>query len=298
MTWSLSNTVTYSSGADSHAALVYLFDTALSGLSQWTVSAHPDASSYKRKAKRTSTTLFGGGSYEEHFWINWSSETAPTTMSWYEDATYTSSPGDLCTDTTNVSSSSLTSGGIDSLDWKFWTSDQNSKALLVTRGKSIVFWEPGFSAAALMEDPDWTGASDSRRTQIFPGLRSLYTYMTGWPSTNSNTTTAEYCWFPSLGNYGGTGYWDGERIDLNVPFMATATTNAVPSQGAGFLFAGLGNDVGCYRPATTSNAYIQMSNTGNQGQLMLANSNYYLLSYDSVSYAQMAFNFGTSEPTF
>ena len=100
MTWSLSHTIAYSTNADNHSAMVYLYDTALAALSTWTVSAHPDASAFKRSGTRTTTTLLGGTSYSEYFWFNWLS-TSPTIMYINEDATYTTTPGDLGTDTTN-----------------------------------------------------------------------------------------------------------------------------------------------------------------------------------------------------
>ena len=298
MTWSLSNTVTYSSGADSHTALEYLFDTALSGLSNWTVSAHPSASSTKRVAKRTTTTLYGGGAYSEHFWVDWASSSNPTSLTVYEDATYTTSPGDLATDTTNQKASSLTLGGVDSLAWKFWTSDQNANALLVTRGKAIIFWEPGYSVANLMEDPSWDGSSDSRRGQIFPGLRDSLLWMTGWPDTNSPTTGSEYSWTHGAGSQVGSGFWDGERIDLNVPFIATGTSSSSPTTAGRFLFPGTGNDVGVYRPASPTSSGMFWCNPSSVGNLMLANSNYYLTSYDDTAKIQMVFLFGTSEPNF
>lgn len=296
MTWSLSHTIAYSSDADSHTAMGYLFDTALPALSQITVSAHPDASSTKRSVKRTTTSLFTNASYEEYFWVNWSS-TSPTSINWYEDATYTTTPGDTGTDATNLVSSSMTLN-LTNQSWKFWTSDQNANALLVTRGKTLMLWEPGWSVAALMEDPSWTGASDSLRTQIFPGLNSSFLYSTGWPSTSSATTSSEYTLVPSLAVNSGT-YWDGPRIDMNCPWMFTSSTGGAPGTLAQFAFPGVGNDVGMYRPAVSNTSERLLRNTSNDGELFLVNGRYYLNSAGAgTSGVSVMFDFGTSEPDF
>ena len=70
-----------------------------------------------------------------HWWISWNpSSTTPSTFTnMYEDATYTTVPGDKGTDTTNqiqliFHSTSLTWG---QLDWKFWTSDVDDSTWMV-----------------------------------------------------------------------------------------------------------------------------------------------------------------------
>lgn len=297
MTWSLSHTISYVDNGSNHTALGYLFDTALPALSTWTTGAHPDASSYKRVMTRTTTTLYGGGAYSEYFWANWSS-TSPTTLSMYEDATYTSSPGDLATDTTNQYSGNLTSG-LNTESWKFWTSDENSNALLVTRGKSIMFWEPGYTGAALMEDSTWDGSSDSKRTQIFPGLRSGYLQGTGRPQTTSATTTSEFSWVTLVSSQSGTGYVE-DRIDMNVPFGWTGSTTSLSTgAGTGLLFYGVGDDVGWYRSNTSASSERYWQSSSYQGNLWLVGSRYYLSPwYQGTAYNQMMFDFGTSEPDF
>lgn len=296
MTWSLSNTIAYSSDADSHSAMVYLFDTALNGLAQMTVTAHPSASSTKRSVKRTSTSMFTGANYDEYFWVDWST-TSPTSVSWSEDATYSVTPGDTGTDSTNTIASSMTTN-LTNESWKFWTSDQNTKALLVTRGKTLMLWEPGWSAATLMEDPSWTGATDSLRTQIFPGLNASFLYSTGWPSTASATTSSEYSIVPSLSVNSGT-YWDGPRVDMNCPFTFTASTGGAPAAGSQFAFPGVGNDVGFYRPATSVTSERLLRNTATDGLLFLIDGRYYLSSSGSgTSNPSYMFDMGTIEPDF
>ena len=301
MTWSLTHTITQSapSSADMHTAFVYLFDTALSALPHYTVSAHPSASTPKRSFTRTTPNLLNNSvDFTEYFWCDWVNTSAPSSLSVYEDATYTTTPGDLGTDVTNLVSSN-TSSGFTSESVKFWSSDQNAKALLVTRGKSILFWEPGFSGAYFHDDSAWDGSTDGLRTVIFPGLRSTYLYEANRPSNNSGGSSQEYTWRPGLSLTAGSGFRDSARIDMNCPFIRTGNTNGSATTGAGLLASGVGNDVGFYRPlsAAQSDAVFQSSSV--QGSLWLVDGRYYLAPYNQgTSYAQMLFDFGTSEPDF
>ena len=301
MTWSLQHSIPATTNSDNHTALVYLFDVMLASLTQWTVAAHPDASAHKRKGTRTSTNLLDGTTYSEYFWWNWGS-TSPTTLNSYEDATYTTTPGDLCTDTTNTRASNLnTPGAIASSSWKFWTSDVNSKAFLATRGKTIMFWEPGWTAATFYDDT-WDGSVDSRRTQIFPLTNDVAGYYTGFPGPSSATTTTENVMYPAIGVSTNPYYIEASRIDMNVPWMFDGSTNAAPAASSAMqtiAFGGLGNDVGVYRPANAISAARVWRNTSNDGELFLVDGRYYLaVAGDGLNYFTNVFDMGTSEPDF
>ena len=296
MTWTLSNTVTYSSGADIHTAMVYLFDTALSGLANWTVSAHPDASSFKRSIKRTTANLYGGSNVDNYFWVNWSSATSPSSLVVYEDATYTTTPGDLGTDTTNSDTANLTAG-MASESIKFWTSSVNSNALLVTRGKSVLFWEPGFSAATYRVDTAWDGSSDTGTTHYFPYLRS--SMMTTNGEVGTPTSSSEYHVVPGLPKDDIAQTFPGlnASITTNFPWVHTMNTLSSTASGAGIAFYGLGEDVAAYRSITLASGDWSMGDTSSQGALWLADSVYWLNPQGgSEGLNQIMFHLGASEP--
>lgn len=60
MTWTNTHTIPWVNNATVHDALVYFFDTYLGGKSMFTVSAHPDASAFKRSYEVTYNNAFTG----------------------------------------------------------------------------------------------------------------------------------------------------------------------------------------------------------------------------------------------
>lgn len=300
MTWTVTHTLPGSTGAENHAALVYLFDTFLPTRAGSATGAHPDASVFKRKFSRTTTNMIGGGSYVEYFWVNWGSSTAPTTLNMYRDGTYTSTPGDLCTDVTNLIASTLPTGVNGS--WRFWTSDQNPRAALMTKGKSVVYWEPGFETLASYDRGGWTGTTATcLRSFTFPFASLLSGWRVGPPHVNTGTSTSEYYWGPALGvTTASTGYYGTtDRIEMNVPFMAfDNASSSSPTTGAEIISGGVGNDVGFFRPGSPSDTsrFIGNSGTGATGLLMLASGRYYLLGRAITTHMSMVWDMGTSEP--
>jgi hypothetical protein len=281
-----------------HTAMVYLFDTALPALSQITTAAHPDASTFKRIFTRvTPNNLDNGTNFTEYFWVNWQSTTAPNTLLVYEDATYTTTPGDTATDTTSSVSSNLSTTVFTAESVKFWTSDQNAKALLVTRGKQVLFWEPGFANANYEGDTAWDGSVDRKATMIFPGTYNTFCYGANRPISTSGGGSSEYPWRPALSTTNGTGYIESDQIQMNCPFMWAGGTAGSGATGAGILFGGVGNDVGMYRPAAAANSEVSWQNTTGAGSLWLVDGRYYLApSNKDLSWAQTIFDMGTVEP--
>jgi hypothetical protein len=296
MSWQLSNTVTYSSGADIHTAMVYLFDTALSGLTNWTVSAHPDASAFKRSVKRTTANLYGGANVDNYFYVSWGSTTSPGSLTFYEDATYTTTPGDLGTDITNAFASALTNG-MTSESIKFWTSTVNSNALLVTRGKSVLFWEPGFSAATYRVDTAWDGSTDSGTSHYFPFLRTAMVTTNG--EVGALLSSAELNVIPGLPKDDTNQTFSGLKASMttNFPWIHTMSSNTETAAGAGIAFYGLGEDVAAYRSVTTTNEVWSLGDNIGQGALWLADGTYWLNPQGAnETQNQIMFNMGATEP--
>lgn len=297
MTWSAVHTIPYSTAADWHTAFQYLFGTFLPSLPGMATGAHPDASVFKRKFSRTSTNLYTGSNYTEYFWATWVN-TTPTALNLYRDGTYTSTPGDLCTDATNLVGASLptVTGAI-----RFWKSDVNPRAGLMTKGKAVVWWEPGWTAAAHYDAGTWTGTTATcLRSFIFPfTIAANYGYRCGPPDVNNGTSASEFFWGPSPGIQATAGgYYSQTRIDMNCSFMNYANSGTPsPSSGSELLFVGVGNDIGFYRanPSSSTNRAIASTITG---QLALCAGRYYLMGLGSVGSTSLMWDMGTSEPDF
>ena len=194
MTWSLLNTITPTTTADNHTMFTYLFDTAMQGRGGWTTAAHPDASSFKRKYSITLPNPNRGGANDtRYYWANWSS-TSPTALTIYGDATYTTTPGDLCTYTTYNSTQNAYGNGVTNNygSYRFWTSDQNTGAMLVTMGKRLAFYWPGWTewALPLGSADSWDGTKGPANMYWpFPamGVGNYNMYMRGSPTADNNS---------------------------------------------------------------------------------------------------------------
>lgn len=285
------------SGAEHHAAFVYLMDTMLDGKSNWIVAAHPDSSAFKRKARRTSTNLIGGGSYIEYWWFSWGSTTTPTALSVYEDATYTSTPGDLCTDTTNNINGTIPAG---TANWKFWSSDQASNAVMMTKGKHLFFYDPGWTSAVFYNDTSWTGATDSLRTQMMPYVNgTLYLGACGYPNTNTASTASEFYGTFYAAGWIAAGYKpSGDFIYKNISLSNGNSTNSGGGTGSEF-FCALPNDVVAHYPsgATVANREIGNAST-TDGLLIFDGTNYYFRPSSNMTCPALMLDMGTSEPNF
>jgi hypothetical protein len=295
MTWSAVHTIPYSTTADWHTGFTYLFGTFLPSLTGMAAGNHPDASTFKKKFSRTSLNLYTGASYTEYFWITWGSATAPANLNMYRDGTYTSVPGDLCTDTTNLVSASLpvAAGNI-----RFWTSSVNPRAGLMTKGKAVIWWEPGFSAAAHYEFPGWVGtAATCMRSHIFPYTPTNIPWRCGPPDVSTGTSTVENYWGPSPGVPAtGLNYTIQTRIDMGCTFMGYQSSGvATPNTGTELLFGSVGNDIGFYRaaPCSTTNRNVASSTVG---QVALCSGRYYLMGVGGTGGTSLVWDMGTSEP--
>ena len=297
MAWSLSNTITWSSNADNHTAMVYLFDTVLSGFTNISVSTHPDASSFKRSWTRSSDSLVTGASYVEYFWVNWGS-TSPTSLSVYNDETYTSVPGDLGTDTLNSVIVDL--DPVD-LDWKFWVSDVNSNSVIVTRGKRVIFAEIAPSEAYLFEDSGWTSSGNTVRSQFFPMHHGDDQWLHGrcWPQADASSSL-ESALIPLIGkeSIGDVGEADTTVFWGSGISTATTNTSTTPGDDTFPVYPYIQSDVGTivYNSASGSSRYAGLGFSDGKLILDSTNSRYYLQPINTAGDSVLVFDMGTSEP--
>ena len=196
MTWQIVNSIPYDpalSDMDQQVlALKYFFDTFLP-TKGWTVGFRngEDTSSDYRVYQRDFTDTFTGNPDKHYLWINMQSGQ-------YEDATYTTTPGDKGTDTTNSQSFAWysTSEELSLHSFKFWESTENPKAFLVTRWDSVLAWDPGIDWPTYKpKDSLATGPSIDRwDTCVFMPLRNsarvARMYQCNLP-TGANTGTSE-----------------------------------------------------------------------------------------------------------
>ena len=295
MTWTNTHTVTYVDGTSNHDALVYLHDTYLSGKSMFTVGAHPDASTFKRKVTVTVNDALSGSTANLYWWTSWLSATNPSTYYVYNDETYTTVPGDLCTSSTNLTGYSNVSSGVSS--WRFWTSDLDSNACLVTRGKQTVFYWPGNNDFNIFPESSWDGSSQNRGTYILPFTNgSLSMLHGGYPVLSSPSSTEfisltspikiDTTFIPYSPNvlYKGFGWNYGKSTAYQYSSSGnTLMTTVATDQAVLHSDSSVENPGSPFAPASN-------------GSLVLVNGTEYWFAATSLSKAPACFYMGTSEP--
>lgn len=304
MTWSIANTITYNTNADNHTAMLYLFDTVLAGKTGWTISAHPDSSAFKRRAKFTATSRITNSNFSFYHWINWFS-TSPTSYSWYEDATYTTTIGDTANDqTTLVDGSGVTWQGAGE-NWKFCVSSENSQSVLVLKGGKVAFYWPGITEGVFWPDPAWVaGTADNKGTWICPAVGSSANnlYTTNAPGT-IGTSSQEYGLVPDAG-YAPSGTttsyrYGGNYIATNFNWLYTQTTTSPqPDLSSSIAFSNGGHsDVGVWIPsALTNSSDSRLPFSTVNGVTMQIGSNYWYNSFTDLGRQGLVFNFGAVDP--
>lgn len=297
MTWSLVHSIADLGGStpDAHSAFVYLLDTYLP-TKGWTVGAHPGALSYRRVLNYTFTNEQDGASYTHHYWADWGSATSPSTLYFYNDQTYTTTPGDLATTSTAYSAiiNNATSYSGYGMPWRFWTSDQNANAALVTRGPKVWFYWPGFSSAFVYEDDTWNGAASNASTCFLPMTNAYGTQARHAPIYTTGSV-AVYV-HPSLG----------------APSVSTVNIGGI-YQGFEFMFANSNANLDSYScraySVNQSDVLLLLPNTPTTNRVIFdtpsypglrykIGSNYYLGTRADRSSNSLMFDFGTSEPDF
>lgn len=298
MTWTLSHTIADSggAGAQAHNAYVYLMDTYLASKG-WTVGAHPDASTFKRKMSYTFTNEQSGSSYTAYYWATWGTDISPSTFYFYGDQTYTTAPGDLCTATTSYTSmTNNTSSHVGfGQDWKFWTSDQNANAALVTRGAKIWFYWPGFSSAFVYEDTAWDGTTLDDSTIYLPMTSGLSPQSRGGP-IYGGSTSAVYN-HPSIGASGVIttvlgGMFQGFEL------MFANSSSSLDSYSSR-CYSINQSDVLLLTPNKATTTRLLVDSPTNPPIAYKIGTKYYLgTRADRDGGCNLMFDFGTSEPDF
>lgn len=305
MTWTLTHTIadanTGSGTAESHTAMQYLFDTYLPAKG-WTSAAHPDASAFKRSVSRTTAANAYGETLTMRYWANWFNVT-PISMNLYTDVTYTSTPGDLGTSVENFtqvlfnSPSNLGAGAA----WKFWSSDQDASATLVTRGKKVYWYMPGLQSnvSFLLVDSTWDGSSPSRTTHIFPMTNGYQPRACGLPL---EIGSGSYYINPMVGSINSFSTTESYFMVSNLSWYATKSS--AYNDGYSEHVYNTGSDV-LYVKNTIDNYTNNFWTSSNQENcLLLSNAKYYLCTNSATSLSTVggngaiAFDMGASEPDF
>jgi hypothetical protein len=147
MTYQIVETRPSASQENDLAAITYFMETFLPARG-WTVGTHPTKTNTATYSywilQRNYTDLFTNNPAKSYLWANYYYTTTQSSFNQYEDSTYTTVPGDLANDSTNVVQLSWTiNSGSSQFPWKFWVSSENNKAFLVTRNNRIEFWDYG-----------------------------------------------------------------------------------------------------------------------------------------------------------
>ena len=304
MAWVQSNTFTITSTQTTwHDFFVYLFDTFLPTITGFTVSAHPDASTFKRKF----TYTFANNTYDNnpltcYHWATWSNDTGPTDLRLYYDLDYSVTPGD----TSNLSSIAGWAGvGSIGTSWigtyRFWKTTTNSRAFLITHGNTPWMFWPGYANLRTWGDPTvWAGTYQTREQTHpsvlwgSPGAQSYY----GSPRTYGSTQLGDFMPISVPGRV--------VSPDVNYlvrdPMMVFNTSGTDPDDTTLPGMWGGTEDFGILRnPITEANNDFRMYMSGvtvNNGILYLVNGTDYWLRRDTSNdyLGHAAFYFGTSQP--
>jgi len=311
MTWTLLNEIaTNGTQAQLDSIFQYHFDTALAGRTGFTVSAHPNGSTRRSFSYTAPNPKKGGADSTRYYWAQWNG-TSPSQITYYADATYTTVPGDLGT----YGFMDSVSGGWDLAantpygNYRWWISDLNPRALLVTVGKRMGFYWPGFTEWALDEKGEdiWDGNANPAPV----GMQWPMPYC-GSGNYNGHCFGSRTSPNSSSNNYMGPLYWPGTRTAfasgypdpsffINPPhaYMPQGT----PSTGTYVIAPGGGDDVAGYWPGAIFTGTTDTPHVGSlyqQGMVLqdTNDSKYWFAAIASNAYECLAFDMGLTEPDF
>lgn len=299
MTWTLENTIAWDGNdATNHTALVYLFDTYLPARG-FVTAAHPDASAFKRKFQKTYTNTLAPGNATMYWWINWFSTTTTTSYTIYEDAIFTTTPGDLCTNTNNSLSSSFSTSSYPfyAADWKFWVSDQIPNASLVTRGKKVMFYDPGNTAIGYVDNGAWIAGDQKPSTHATPFITNGYSMSYNNAPFTSGSAVTTYAIVPGL-TWGGS-YNSGMNDTLyqNFPMIYCTSFSQIQSNSC-YAFHINSSDVLLHYPGSSLiNSSVDYSTTSSiNGLLCEVNGRWYIRTNNTMNNISFMFDMGATEP--
>lgn len=290
MSYSLAHTITYTGTSSRTDAAVYLYDTILANQSNVTVSAHPDSSSTKRKIVRTVTNNVTGSSLDLYYWSSWDT----SNIYEYNDATYTTVPGDL--GTYNTQSSRTITSNVAS-DIKFWTSDSNNGVLMTSGGK-FLYWDPGITQGLFYTDSAWGPGTTNRGAGYLPQGTDTYTpdHYGAWPVRNSNSSNTAV--IPLINMYGSTTRPTGQgELVMGTPVGPSGfdNSNNVRSDLYTTYLYSFHSDAGLYVPASLNETRRSLVNDSNALSVLYNtnNSKYYIMF--GLTYGAVV-EVGTTEP--
>lgn len=276
----------------------YFFDTFLNGRSDFSVSAHPDSSAFKRLVTKTmANNIITGSPFIEYYWVTWSSATSTTNCTWYPNMLYTTTPGDSGSGTytgTALGNQFLSSGsnyGQSSANLiRFWASDVNN-GFIVTRGKHIQFCHLGADNGFMFEDDTFDGVNTaSVKRSLFRPILNNSAYWKGLPANNNLTGSITV----SIGPYGA-----GEWVTSNTDFIIRNGPIHSPGSSGykGVLCDTTASDIGYHYAIGNTGGLDLMGSAGSgPGLLMYDGTNYWLRASDDLAQPSACFDMGTSEP--
>jgi len=119
-------------------ALYYIFKTFLPARGFVT----SEITSSKFTCQYPFTRISDGSDYTNYMWVQWTGTTT-INLTMYEDATYTTVPGDLATDTTSTGTLTqyiYTDPIYATSPVKLWVSDEDNAMFMVTQGPRLHMW--------------------------------------------------------------------------------------------------------------------------------------------------------------
>ena len=282
MTWTVSHTIGGTTGSGARASVFpYMFDTYLPSKG-WNVTPHPSGDVEERSLSWTYTDVKmypSIGSVTNYFWVDWNNSTY---FYFYEDSTYTTTPGDLGTDGTNSIAKSInTNDGT----WRFWTSSDDANASLVTRGSFIFWFWPGLTEFYGMVDQAWDGTYDTNTTTLWPLLDGNNFWMTNRPATTGDSSTK----YPLIPEYNSVdAYFDkGKLINRFGMVNASGSTTEYPGQNTVPLTYMGQDDLRWYLPGDsfTTDRFARTAFFN----ILINNENWCLTNNGSLGYPCLAF---------
>jgi hypothetical protein len=292
MAWTKFHSIPWVSDSTNGSYHTYLFDTALAGKG-WTISAHPDSNAFKRRASYAMTDWNTGTTTTMRFWVNWGSATSAS-CSWYPDKTFTTTPGDLATYTTSTRTYYAYVSNYQATDsWGFWSTTSKSKALLVTRGKKVVFFWPGMNSYG-----GYNVTSEANKNYIYPFADTGFK-CSGPPQLSGSSGQLSFVCpyvFSGSATYVNT---EPNRLYSNFPFIASSPNYTFPYDNSSLLYVEDNSDVKHFIPSTnTSGDWAGSNSYTSYGVVVYDGTNYYLSTQSDMARAALWFNMGTTEPVF
>lgn len=295
MTYQIVQTMPSASKENDEAAITYFMDTFLPARG-WTVGPHPTKTNTASRTywifQRNYTDLFTNTPAKSYLWCSYDSSTNAL-FSQYEDATYSTVPGDSGQDTTNVVTEAWDfNEGRSQFPWKFWVSSENNKSFIVTRNSTIEFWDSGCDFPQYTTWPENEGPSiDRYATCLWLGMRASAPW-TNLPSSEGNSATEHTLVCTAPGRY----------ENLEGAYLLSPINVKLNSYSLGFPWDQPDVSLYCPSKANYSDISSKFLSLASMSSINLVQFNaagdYYLLTEDNPNEYSFAFNVGPTIPDF